>query len=191
FTVMMSDGTTTASTTITVITDPLANPGILSTTTAGDNAIQVASTGGDAGGIWTSSDETIATVDANGKVSEVTNGVVTISYSVTNNCGARSATTTIQSIAKAIASGTILAFPNPTTGNFRLDFTTDLDNLLTLTAVDIWGRVVYTEKIAAVAGINSARITLPSNIPSNSTLRITLIDEQGKKYETTTIFVVK
>jgi sugar lactone lactonase YvrE len=191
FTVMMSDGTTTASTTITVITDPLATPGILSTTTAGDNAIQVASTGGDAGGIWTSSDEMIAVVDPTGKVTATGNGIATISYSVTNSCGARSATTTVQAVARTIAAGTVVAYPNPSTGSLRMDFAAETDNETTLIVTDIVGKVVYTEKIQAITGMNSSKITLPSSIAAPSILRISLIGGTGMKYKTTTISVMR
>ncbi|MEI9808776.1 MAG: Ig-like domain-containing protein [Bacteroidota bacterium] len=39
------------------------------------------------GGIWASTDEAVATVDANGLVTAVSAGTATISYAVTNTCG--------------------------------------------------------------------------------------------------------
>ncbi|MEI9808782.1 MAG: Ig-like domain-containing protein [Bacteroidota bacterium] len=47
-----------------------------------------------AGGIWTSTDETVATVDANGLVTALSAGTTTISYAVTNTCG----TTTVSTV---------------------------------------------------------------------------------------------
>ncbi|HIP47408.1 MAG TPA: BspA family leucine-rich repeat surface protein, partial [Lutibacter sp.] len=42
------------------------------------------SSSGDSGGIWSSSDNSIATIDANGNLTTITDGNVTISYTVTN-----------------------------------------------------------------------------------------------------------
>ncbi|MEI9808786.1 MAG: Ig-like domain-containing protein [Bacteroidota bacterium] len=46
------------------------------------------------GGIWTSTNEAVATVDANGLVTAIAPGTVTINYAVTNTCG----TTTVSTI---------------------------------------------------------------------------------------------
>jgi type IX secretion system substrate protein len=61
-----------------------------------------------AGGTWTSSDVTVATVSALGVVNSIKRGVVSISYSVTNSCATirQSKTFTVGPFA-----GTIIAYP--------------------------------------------------------------------------------
>lgn len=73
---------------ITITVNQSPNAGTIS----GPTAVCVGSTislgsSGDAGGTWSSSSNAVATVDANGVVTGVTNGSVTITYSVTSgNC---------------------------------------------------------------------------------------------------------
>ena len=85
-------GTAAASFPVTV--NPLPAAGTLS----GPSSVCVASgitllnTGGTPGGAWTSSDNTLATVDASGNVTGVGAGNVTISYTGSTVCGNASAT---------------------------------------------------------------------------------------------------
>ena len=70
-----------------------------------------------AGGTWASSNMAVATVDANGLVSGLSNGTTNITYSITNNCG-----TTTQTLALTVGCPTavnnistagIKVYPNP------------------------------------------------------------------------------
>ncbi len=60
-----------------------------------------------AGGTWTSSDNTIATVDASGVATGVAAGAVTISYTVSNSCGTSTATIDLNVLASPILSAII------------------------------------------------------------------------------------
>ena len=65
------------------------------------------------GGVWSSSDNTIATVDASGNITPVTTGAVTITYTVTNLSGCSNFTTYAVTISPSIASMGIV--PNSAT----------------------------------------------------------------------------
>lgn len=70
------------------------------------------------GGVWTSSDPSIASVDASGLVYGISAGIATISYSVTNGCGTAAATApvTINTSASAgVISGGTAICPGTTT----------------------------------------------------------------------------
>jgi len=79
-----------------------------------------------AGGVWSSSMPSVATVSAAGVVSGVANGTVTITYTVTNGCGSASATfsmtvytpTAIPAITgtASICAGAVTTFSNTTPG---------------------------------------------------------------------------
>lgn len=192
FTVQMTDGNTTASTTITVYVDELPNPGAISAANVTrENSVSLTNPTGDAGGTWSSSDETIATVDANGNVTAVDNGIVTIAYTVSNNCGSKSANANVVSKVSDLKAGQVSAFPNPSAGTFRLDFASDKDQPMHLVATDVTGRVVYTADMQATTGINTWSVTLPSNVQRPSLVRVSVMDGSGKKLETLTLSVIK
>lgn len=85
YTVTNSCGTDTAAFPITVITVPLVPPIIGPSLICGDMIISL--TDSLPGGIWSSYDTTIATVDMSGTVSGSMPGIDTIYYTVTNSCG--------------------------------------------------------------------------------------------------------
>ena len=89
-----SCGTATATASVTV--SPVPNAGTISGTTPLCVAASATFTsGGDAGGVWSSSATGVASVDAaTGTVTGVTAGTVTISYTVTA-CGSATATTSV------------------------------------------------------------------------------------------------
>lgn len=192
FTVQMTDGSTTASTTITVYVDELPNPGAISAAnvTRG-NSVSLTNPTGDAGGTWSSSDETIATVDANGNVTALDNGIVTIAYTVTNNCGSKSASANVVAKVSDLKPGQLSAFPNPSTGSFRLDFASEADQVMHLVGTDITGRIVYTAEMQATAGFNTWSVNLPDNIQRPSLVRLSVMDGSGRKLETLTLSVIK
>ena len=118
-----SCGTSVAST-LTLQMDSIPNPGILSIfgeVCHGKTASIKSSVNG---GVWTSNDNGIATVDGNGNVTFVSEGTATITYTRTNNsCNAK--------VSKSIAIGKCLElitldnqniniFPNPTQDKLHL-----------------------------------------------------------------------
>ncbi len=190
FTIVVNDGTSTAATTITAIVNPLPNVGeIVSTPSFTDNAITLANPTADAGGVWSSSNTAIATVDQMGNVTGHANGVVTISYTMTNECGAKSATTTIVTEANIPAPATLVLFPNPTKGSFACEFSSDNDAELNLVIADVTGRVVYNEPVSATAGLNRLSVSLPDGI-STGLLMVSLGNE-NTKYNTQKITLTR
>ncbi len=105
FTIRVSDGSATATTTIFVTVNPLPFAGTISGATAfcAGSATTFADTA--AGGVWSSNNTEIATIGEAG-ISGIAAGVANISYTVTNGCGVASAVTTVTVIASP-ASGTI------------------------------------------------------------------------------------
>ncbi len=90
YTVTNSCGVAVASQSVTVIASPVAGAitGSSVACVGGTLTLTEASTGGS----WSSSNNSIATVDAGGIVYGVATGSVTISYTITNSCGTDAAT---------------------------------------------------------------------------------------------------
>jgi uncharacterized protein YjdB len=82
-------GTSLATTTISVGTTPVV--GAISGSSSFCAGVGVTLADTSTGGVWSSADTTIATVDAAGNVIGIAGGTVNISYSVTNTCGTASA----------------------------------------------------------------------------------------------------
>ena len=97
-------GTTHATMAVTVTSSPSA--GAITGTTA--ICISSSSTLADAvsGGTWTSSNASVATVDASGNVNGVAAGVATISYSITSSCGTGTAMATV-TVTSGVSAGSI------------------------------------------------------------------------------------
>ena len=97
-----------ASATYGVTVDPQPNAGTISgTTTLCTTYTTTLVTDGAAGGVWSSSDNTIATVSASGIVTGVAAGAATISYASTTVCGTQTATAAV-TINVTPAAGTIV-----------------------------------------------------------------------------------
>jgi hypothetical protein len=190
FTVRMSDGTSKASTTITVWVDEAPDAGVITQKILAGDTILLSSSGY-ANGTWTSTDPLIATVDTNGKVTPVSNGTVIVSYTVASKCGSASASTAIVSHVPEIAGNKMIVFPNPSNGSFRFDLTSIDEHSMQLIATDATGRVVHIEKLNAVKGINNFNISLPSTLPRLSYLWLSLYDDKGRKNGSTAIMLQK
>ncbi|WP_126246695.1 Ig-like domain-containing protein [Chitinophaga rhizosphaerae] len=153
---------TTESVTITV--NALPNAGTITGTTdvcVGlttdlDNAV--------AGGVWTSSNPAVATIDANGVVTGLTAGVTTISYTVTSVVGC---------VATETATVTVNALPNAGTITGTVDvcvgLTTDLDNAI---AGGVWtssnSAVATIDAGGVVTGLTAGTITITYTVTSAS-----------------------
>ncbi len=95
-------------TTLILTVNPNANPGIISgTTPLCIGATAIYTTDGDAGGVWSSSDITIATVDpVSGLVTAVGSGFANIVYTVTG-CGSNLSSSKQVSVAPAANAGIV------------------------------------------------------------------------------------
>lgn len=104
-TITYTNGSCFATKALTV--NPIAYPGTISGDFAVcDEDIVNYSTDGDEGGTWSSSNTSVATIDATGEATAVAAGTTTISYTVSNSCGTVAATAVL-TVSPTAAAGTI------------------------------------------------------------------------------------
>ena len=193
FTVVMNDGTTAASTTVNVNIIPQPVPGVItgSTNISDGQSILLTAAGGEANGVWTSSNTDVAIIDQAGKVTAITSGIVNVAYTVTNSCGSRSAAANIAIINDNVTGSKPMGvYPNPNNGTFQYEFISDKNEQLVLTVTDVAGRIVYTQKVNATTGSNVVTVTLPAGITNASMLTVHLASKTTK-YPTTNITVTE
>jgi len=144
-------GTLTDTATITVYASP--DPGII----AGMDSVCIGSTISlvetDTGGVWSSSNTGISTIDASGTVTGVTPGIDTISYTViSGDFGCRATavfpfmvnpcTAGVKEINNA-GTGIISIVPNPAHNTITISAT---EPITSLTITDLLGQVIYTNQ---------------------------------------------
>ena len=61
---------------------------------------------------------------------------------------------------ETMLSGEIKAYPNPTSGNVTVDFSSEIDTEVLLTVSDLTGKIVVSNIIEAIQGSNSKEIEL-------------------------------
>lgn len=117
------------------------------------------------GGTWGTTDAATATVDADGVVTGVAAGPVTLRYIVSNMCGADTATTTVyvksaEACATSVEEGAVSTrmnvFPNPNSGALTVE--TPVNGILTIHTID--GKEVAKYEIVKP----SWSLTLPGNL---------------------------
>jgi hypothetical protein len=117
-----------------------------------------------AGGEWTSSDASVATVDNNGNVSAISAGSVDIIHSVTNSSGeVSSMATRVQVNASALQAQLV---PNPNEGVFTINGTTgaDEDEPVAIEITGLAGQVIYQGSTMAIAGVINVPLALRSDL---------------------------
>lgn len=87
-----------------------------------------------------------------------------------NGCGASQPGTVIVNVnlfcrtaaedSETMLSGEIKAYPNPTSGNVTVDFSSEIDTEVLLTVSDLTGKIVVSNIIEAIQGSNSKEIEL-------------------------------
>ncbi len=184
FTIMVKDGTTAASTTVNVKVDSMPNPGIIigsSNIIIGKN-IALVNASGDKNGVWSSSDNLIATVDASGNVTGVGSGIATISYTVANNCGSKSATTGIEINDVSAHQGNVLLVPNPNNGTFTIrgPIGATVNEVVTLEVTDMLGQTIYKAEVVAKNGSINETISM-SNTLANGMYMVNMHSETVSK----------
>ncbi len=153
YTVTNPCGTATSTKSITITQAPSA--GAItgpSTVCAGQN---ITLANGVMGGTWSSGNPGVASVAATGVVSGIAAGTATISYTMANSCGSRSATRTVMVLAPADCGGggvsvkgtaqaqdELKVFPNPNKGSFNLHLITGNEEPVTVIITNIIGRKV-------------------------------------------------
>ncbi|MES2701554.1 MAG: Ig-like domain-containing protein, partial [Bacteroidota bacterium] len=95
FVVTVTDGIATTATTVNVMVATSVDAGTISGASSVCGAGTTTLSSSVTGGVWSSSDLSVATISTSGVVSGVAPGTTVISYTVTNGCGTAIATTTL------------------------------------------------------------------------------------------------
>jgi len=174
FTVQISNGLDSMTTTINVMVDPVPNAGTItgSSVVCLGTPLSLSNPTGTAGGVWSSSNTSVATVvAASGLVTGVSGGSTTVSYTFTNSCGTVFTTAVLTA---SITPGVIAGFGNVCTGA--------LLSLSNSSAGGVWSSsMTGTATIDAATGVVSgitAGSTLISYTAPWGCLRTRLINVQ-------------
>ena len=122
------------------------------------------SLGGEVSGIWSSSDNTIASVDGSGLVTAILPGNVIITHETPNDDG--SVTTSATSVVVTAAPASINLIPNPNKGTFIVKGAVGSasDQEVALEVTDVLGQVIYKGKTTAFGGKLNETIILSSSL---------------------------
>jgi len=133
------------------------------------------------GGSWSSSNASVATVSG-GAVAGVAAGAVTISYSVTNSCGTRSATYTVTVVSTDLCntmvnnangnSSEINVYPNPATATLSIDAPVKVN----VRVLSIDGKVLIEQKDATIIDVTGI---------ADGMYLVMIYDEAGQLLKTT------
>ena len=192
FTIVTNDGTHAASTTINVVVNPAPNAGTITGAAQATDGTEITLTNptGDANGVWSSSNTAIATVDQQGNVTGLGNGIVTIEYTVTNSCGSKKSSANVVIAGEAVTESKALLYPNPNNGSFQYEFISETNETLELTVADVTGRIVHKQAVEATSGTNVISVSLPANIVKPAMLTVQL-GSKHTKYPVTKITVTE
>jgi len=160
------------STGCTAIAGIVVNP--LPAAITGDGFVCIAGTvvlSNTGAGTWSSSDETIATIDASGTVSGIATGTATITFTISTGCFSTVTETVtacpgsgVSQITSAL--GNITIVPNPNKGEFTINgvLNTATDEEVSLEIVDMLGQVIYKDIVTAHSGNITEHIKLSAGI---------------------------
>ncbi len=153
YTVTNPCGTVTSTKSITITQAPSAGSITGPSTVCAGQNITLAN--GVMGGTWSSGNPGVASVATTGVVSGIAAGTATISYTMANSCGNRSATRTVVVLSPADCGGggvsvkgtaqaqdELKVFPNPNKGSFNLHLITGNEEPVTVIITNIIGRKI-------------------------------------------------
>ena len=142
---------------------------------------------GEVSGAWSSSDNTIATVDGSGLVTAIRPGNVTITHESANADG--TVTLSATNVVVTVAPASISLFPNPNKGVFVVNGTVGSvsDQVVTLEVTDVLGQVIYKGTTTAFGGKLNESINLSGN-PANG---MYLLNVQSMAENKTIHFVIE
>ncbi len=185
YTVTNICGTDVATLPITVNPVPVA--GIISGPDSICNDVDLVLTGATAGGSWSSSAGTVASVSAVGRVHRLASGNTVISYAVATPCGTSVATHAIYVkptsacntgvITNSVAQTAIEVYPNPSHGEFTIAIPGNVTNVA-IVVTDVAGRVI-TEIQPKNASDLKVPVSLGDVAPGTYLLRVTV---DGRMY---------
>ena len=133
-----------------------------------------------AGGIWNSSNTTVASVDGTGIVTGVSPGSANITHIITYSDGETSTTVTPIVVSGAVAD--IRVMPNPNNGTFSVKGSLGSlkDEEVTLEVTDVLGQIVYKSKIIAPGGKINEKVSL-NNTYANGMYLLTVTSGSENK----------
>jgi hypothetical protein len=151
FKIRVSDGTDADTTTIHITVNPLPNAGTITGADSLCPGTTTTLTDLTAGGTWASSNMTITTVSSTGMVTAVAPGIDTITYRVTNVCGADTASFRFTVLTAAECALNINAhtgvhdmtlYPNPNHGTFTFSLPSDTNEEAHVFITNVVGRKI-------------------------------------------------
>jgi len=164
-----TDSTCSVTTTITV--NPAPNPGIIKGKDTVCVGYTIALTDTVSGGAWTSGSPAIAMIGTTGIVLGVAAGHATISYTVSNDCGTKSDTFQVKVLTATLGYCTrvgvsmvnpttteLQLFPNPNTGQFTMNLSSEYDEAVQVAVTNIVG-----EKVKEFTSITNKETTITLN----------------------------
>jgi hypothetical protein len=168
--VLLTEGTTTVSYTInnncglgSAITTAQVKPIPILTAITGKSIIITGNTtelrGRAPSGIWSSSDSSVAVIDAWGVVTGIANGTATITYSETNSYGC-SADTTLQIRVTPNTAIEFSIYPNPASRLVTIGYKKSAVKEAEIRITDYAGRAVYTSKFAMPSSAGSNQFNI-------------------------------
>ena len=112
------------------------------------------------GGIWSSSNTNVATVDNAGAVTGITPGMANITHVVTNGYG--ESTTTVTPVVVSALPVDVRVVPNPNNGTFTVkgSLGTLQDEELSLEVTDVLGQVIYSNKVMVHGGKINEKVAM-------------------------------
>jgi len=159
-------GTGTTMQIVAVQTTPISG-----TITGADNVVAgstITLTDPATGGVWSSLDNTVATISPTGVVTGLTPGGDAIFYTVTNACGSTAAsyainisaaTTSVASV--SAANDALIIAPNPARSQFTINVTSSYNEPVTINITNIAG-----EQLKQITGTTNNNITAQLEVPA-------------------------
>ena len=120
------------------------------------------------GGEWTSSDGSVAVVDANGTVTALAAGAATITHKSPTGSGEAAIQTTMVQVNDVALDAVII--PNPNQGIFTVRGRVATDALITYQVTDMTGQIIYTSVSTAKNGLFNERIKLSNTLANGAYL---------------------
>jgi PKD repeat protein len=118
--------------------------------------------------LWNFGDNTTST-EMNPIHIYATVGTFTVTLTVTNDCGSNTTTQTVTSsnlgLEEVEGVGTISVYPNPTTGEFQIDFNTINDVNIAVQVTNVLGQSVYAKNIGSINGTHKDAIDITNQAP--------------------------
>ena len=172
--------TTTVTLTVTATPAPPPHGGSISGTTTLFIGATVSLVDDLQGGVWSSSDNGVATVGQDGIVTAIKIGEVNIKHVITNDLG--DVTTNVSPIIVTDLPASVSILPNPNKGTFTVKGTlgSNNDEEVTIEVTDLLGQVIYKNKVTALSGKLNETITLSNTLANGIYILSVESDTQHK-----------